>query len=158
MTAGKPYGAMTVLSPSTVTMPMPSPGRIEVWDWKAGKCVGTLTGFGGDFVIANALLPDGRLVAGDWAGPIRVGSLDDWAAATVIYIGDEDSALIGVLAGHDGSFVTTDRDGKIKLWRNGACEVTLTGGCPSYYYGLPLAVIGRRFIAVGEDSNLLVAE
>ena len=147
---------MTVLSPSTVAMSMCNPAQIEVWDWKAGKCVRTLTGFGGPFVFANALLPDGRLVAGDWTGTIRVGSVDKWAAATAISNGD--SGLIGVLAGRDGSFVTTDTAGNIKLWRNGACEVTLTGGYPGGYYGLPLAVIGRRLIGVGDSNNLLVAE
>ena len=82
--------------------------------------------------------------------------MDNWAAATVISNGG--SALIDVLAGHDGSFVTTDYAGNIKLWRNGACEVTLTGGYTAAYYGVPLAVIGRRLIAVGKDKNLLVAE
>ena len=146
---------MTALSPSTVAMSMWNPAQIEVWDWKAGKCVRTLTGFGGEFVLANALLPDGRLIAGDYAGIIRVGSLDDWAAAKVISNG---AGLTGVLAGHDGSFVTTDSAGNIKLWRNGACEVALTGGYLGLHGGLPLAVIGRRLIAVGYNSNLLVAE
>ena len=155
-TTGNPYGMMTVLSASTVAMSMHNPAQIEVWDWRAGKCVRTLTGFGGDKVLANALLPDGRLIAGDAAGTIRVGSLDNWAAATAI--GNGGSGLIGVVAGHDGSFVTTDYAGNIKLWRNGACEVALTGGCTGTYYGFPLAVIGRRFIAVGRENCILVAE
>ena len=147
---------MTVLSPSTVAMSMSHPAQIEVWDWRTGKCVRTLTGLGGGWVLANSLLPDGRLVAGDEEGTIRVGSLDNWAAATVISNGRR--ALIGVLAGHDGSFVTTDKAGNIKLWRNGSCEIALTGCHTFAYYGLPLAVIGRRFIAVGNDNSLLVAE
>ena len=64
-----------------------------------------------------------------------------------------------MLAGHDGSFVTADGAGNIKLWRNGACEVTQTGGCEGLaYYGVPLAVIGRRLIVAGVRNTLLVAE
>ena len=156
--AGLPCGAMTVLSNSTVALSMTNPAQIEVWDWRAGKCVRTLTGFCGGIrgIIVNAVLPDGRLVAGDDAGTIRVGLIDNWAAATVISNGD---GLLGVLTGHDGSFVTADRAGNIKLWRNGACEVTLTGGVTrGGYSGVPLAVIGRRLITVGDNGALLVAE
>ena len=146
---------MTVLSASTVAMSMCNPAQIEVWDWKAGRCVQTLAGFGGAYVFAHALFPDGRFVAGDEAGTIRVGPVDDWAAATVMSRGG--SGLVSVLVGHDGSFVTTDRAGNIKLWRNGVCEVTLTGGYPGGYFGAPMAVIDQRLIVVGR-SNLLVAE
>ena len=147
---------MTVISTSTVAVSVRDPEQIEVWDWKAGTCVRTLTGFRWFRVFAHALLPDGRLVASDREGTIRVGSLDNWAAAAVISNGG--SEVIGVLGGLDGSFVTTDTAGNIKLWRNCACEVTLTGGYASSGYGVPLAVIGRRFIAVGNSNNLLVAE
>ena len=147
---------MTVLSPSTVAMSMASPAQIEVWDWKAGKCVRALTGFRGDAVLAHALLPDGRFVAGDWAGTIRVGSLENWPAAAVISNGG--CGLNGVLAGHDGSFLTADRAGNIKLWRNGACEITLTGGCTSSSLLLHLAVIGRTLVVVGNNQELLVTE
>ena len=156
-TTGTPYGMMTVLSSSTVGLCVVPPAQIEVWDWTAGKCVRTLTGFGGNCVFAHALLPDGRFVTGDWAGTIQVASLDNWAAATVIRNGG--SGLICTLAGHDGSFVTTDYTGKIELWRNGICEATLTGGSKTTTYcGLSLAVVGRRFVAVGDNNNLLVAE
>ena len=147
---------MTVLSPSTVAMSMDNPAQIEVWDWKAGTCVRTLTGFGGSFVFANALLPDGRLVVGDYAGIIRAGSLDDWAAAKSMSNGG--SGIIGVVAGQDGSFVTTDNAGNIKLWRNGACEATVPGCYIGACYGVPLAVIDRRLIIVGNNNNLLVGE
>ena len=156
-TTGTPCGAMTVLSPSTVAIPMYSPAQIEVWDWRTGKCVKTLTGFS-TYVFANAVLPDGQLVAGDWGGSIRVGSLDSWAATSAIANG---SGLTGVLAGHDRSFITADYAGNIKLWRSGACEVTLTGGMAGgsvYFIGVPVAVIGRRFVAVGNSNNLLVTE
>ena len=155
-TTGNPWGAMTVLSPSAVAMSMSYPAQIEIWDWKVGKCVRTLTGFGGGDVLAHALLPDGRLVAGDGAGTIRVGSLDNWAAATVISNGN--CGLIGVVAGHDGSFVTTDQAGNINLWRNRACEVMVGGASTFGYFGVPLTVIGRRLIAVGDSNDLLVAE
>ena len=166
-TCCEPLSAMTVLSPSTVAMPMSNPAHIEIWDWKVGKRVGTLDCFEQDmddedlevleagYVVANALLPDGRLVAGDDLGTILVGSPEDWAMATTFSNG---SALTGVLAGHDGSFVTTDMVGDIKLWRNGTCEVTLIGGCTDSYYRVPIAVIGRRLIIIGENRNLLVAE
>ena len=93
---------------------------------------------------------------GDYAGTIRVGSLDNWAAATVLA---KIAAIMGVLVGQDGSFVTTDTAGNIKLWRNGTCEVTLTGGyAGGVYLGIPLAMIGRRLVVVGGNNNLLVAE
>ena len=154
-TTGNPFGAMTVLSLSTVAMSMRNPLQIEVWDWKAGKCVRTLTGFEGGYVTANALLPDGRLVAGDWAGNLRIGSVDNWVAAAVLR---NLNGLTGVLTGLD-RLVTTDADSRFKLWRNGACEVTLRGSHPSVgFYGVPLAVIGGRLIVVGGDNSLLVAE
>ena len=116
----------------------------------------TLAGFGGQGVTANALLSDGRLVAGDDLGTIRVGSLDNWAGATVISNGG--SGLTGVLAGRDGSFVTTDKAGKIRLWRNGTCEVQLTETRMSIrFYGVPLAVVGRRLV-VGKFGALLVTK
>ena len=146
---------MTVLSPSTVAMPMCSPAHIEIWDWMEGKCVRTLTGFRGYYALANTLLPDGRFLASDWARTIRVGSLDAWTAATTTPNRDN---FICALAFQDGSFVTTDEGGNLKLWKDGICEVTLTGCCPWYYYGLQLAVIGRRLIVAGNNDNLLVAE
>ena len=146
---------MTVLSPTTVAMSTFSPVQIEVWDWKAGKCVRTLTGFAGGHVWGHSLLPNGRIVAVDYSGTIRVGSLDDWAAHTAVSNG---SILIGVAAGEDGSFVTTDYNGDIKLWRNGACEVTLTGGYTSGFYGVPLAVVGRRLVVIGSHGTLLMFE
>ena len=134
-------------------MPTTRPASIEVWDWRAGKQVRIFTGFGGDYVRANALLPDGRFVAGDDAGTIRVGSLDNWAAATVISNGDD--GLTGVLAVQDRSFVTTDRAGKLKLWKNGVCTAMLAG-CIAGSEGALLFVVGRRLLVVGSEFNLLV--
>lgn len=154
-TTDTPRGTMTVLSPSTVAMPMSNPTQIEIWDWKLGKCVRTLSGFGGDSVLGTALLPDNRFVAGDSTGIIRVGSLDDWAAATTLSSG---SAINSVVAVKDGSFFAADSAGNIKLWREGACAVALTGGCTSPgYYGITLAIIGRRLVYIGNNS-LLIAE
>ena len=154
-TTGNPYGMLTVLSPSTVALSMNGPVHIEVWDWKAGKCLTTLTGFAGSYVLGSARLSDGRFIGVDWGGFIRVGSLDNWAAATPITNGN---SVISVVAGQDGSYVTTDNAGRIKLWRNGTCDVTLTGACPSSYYGVGLAVVGRRLVVVGSNNNLLVTE
>ena len=147
---------MTVLSPSTVAISMSRPSNIEIWDWKAGKRVRRLSGFGGHALAVGALLPDVRFVAGNHAGILRVGFLDNWAGATVIDSGA--SGITRVLTGHDGSLVTTNAAGDIKLWRNGACEVTLTGVYPRAWFTLPLAVIGRRLIFPGEHNTLLVAE
>ena len=133
---------------------MSSPPTIEIWDWKEGKCIKTLTEFD-DSVYGHALLPDGKFVGGDWSGTIRVGSLDNWAAATAI---DNGRPLISVLAAKDGSFVTTDDGGNIKLWRNGKCEVTLTGANVIIYFGITLAVVGRRLVVIGASKNLLVAD
>ena len=152
-----PVGAMTVLSQSRVALSMCYPGQIEIWDWRQGKCLGALSmGAGACYVFAHALLPDGRLVAGDWAGAVRIGSPDNWTSATTIA---SSSGLTGVLACKDGSFLTTEKDGKIKLWRNGACEVTLTGSfSANSYYGVPLAVVCRKLVFAGLNRTLLVAE
>ena len=158
-TTGTPYGMLTVLSPSTVAVSVHIPAQIEIWDWRAGKCVMTLTGFGGGNAFGSSLLPDGRLIVIDSAGTIRVGSVDNWPAAVAISTDPPRAPLIGVLAGHDGSFVTTDEAGNIKRWRNGECETTLTGGYKiGGFFGVPVSVIGRRLVAVGANSTLLVAE
>ena len=146
---------MTVLSTSTVALPVRNPAQIEIWDWKECKQVRVLTGFGGDTVLAHAPLPDGRFIAGDHSGTIRVGSVDNWAAAATM---PNDSTIISVLVGDDGSFVTSDRIGNIKQWRNGVCEATLFCGYPGYYYGFPFAVVGRRIVIVGTNTKLYVAE
>ena len=63
-----------------------------------------------------------------------------------------------LLACHDGSFVTTEEAGNIKLWRNGSCVVTLSGGSTRPLRNVPFAAIGCRLIVVGKRDNLLVAE
>ena len=64
-----------------------------------------------------------------------------------------------MLAGQDGSFLTTDEAGNIKLWRTGACELGLTGGTRSgSHKGMPLAVIDSRLVVIGGNNNLLVSE
>ena len=134
---------------------MQSPPHIEIWDWKLGKCVRTLTGFGGTCVRGHSRHPDGRLVAADDAGTIRVGMIDDWGRATSISNGQ---SLVGVLVDQDGSIVTTDTGGNVKLWRNGACEIKLSGGSTRTYTGVPLAVIFGRLIVTGDNKNLLVSD
>lgn len=160
-TASTPFGQLTVLSSSMVAMSMENPAAIEIWDWRAGTHVRTLTGFGGDWVLGHALLPDGRFVACDHAGTITVGSLDNWAEATAV---STDSRFVGVLAGDDGSFVTVDKAGGIKQWRNGACEVALTGayvynqGDRRTYFGLPLAIVGHRLVFPGTARSVALIE
>ena len=153
-TAGRPSGAVTVISPRLVAISMSDPAQIEIWDWNEGKQVMLLAGFIAETV--HALLPDGRLVVGDAAGPIRIGFMHDWAASTSL--DESSSGVIGVRAGPDGSFVTINSAGLIKLWRNGACEATLAGASTTVHPGgTALAVLDRRLVVVG-DNNLLVAE
>lgn len=146
---------MTVLSSSTVAISMYQ-GQIQIWDWTLRKRIRTLADFDHVGVYANAMLPDGRIVAGDLAGCIRVGSYENWNAATTTMNRD---AIIAVLVGRDGSFLTTDGNGGIKLWRDGVCEVALKGASTDFqYHGLPLAVVGRRLVAVGGGNILLVSD
>ena len=145
---------MTVLSFSTVALSMTSPAQVEIWDWKQGKCVRVLPALGGSYVCGHALLPDGRFVMGDTAGNIRAGWVESWSPVTVVTT----DTITGLLVGHDGSFVTTDQNGKLKLWRNGVCEVERTGTCASWSAAVPLAVIGRRLVAFGNSNYLLVTK
>ena len=147
---------MTVLSPSTVAMSTHEPLQIEVWDWEEGECVGTLPGFGGPYVWGHALLSDGRFVAGDFDGTIRIGSLDNWTAATAVR---NDSGIYCVLAGQEGEFITADSAGNIKLWENGVCKTTMSGAerRPGYR-GVRLGMVGCRLVVIGDNNNLMLVE
>ena len=155
-TTASPCGAMAVHSGElsrVVVMAKSEPARIEIWYYwiMAGECFKTLARvFLVHSLLPSAVLPDGRFVAVDRGGFLRVGSLDNWAAATVIrnreY--DRERSVTGVLPCHDGSFVT------------GASGVTLKILCKDCAHnGVHLAVIGRRLIVgVDYNNNLLVAE
>ena len=149
---------ITVLSPSTVALGV-SAGtpEIDIWDWKEGKCVRTLTGFAGRGVFGLCLLSDGRLLVSDEAGTVRIGSTDDWSNASVMMTSS--AGFCSVLAGHDGSFVTISVKGSIQLWRNGVCEITLDGaGQCTPDIGATVSEVGGRLVVVGRGTNLLVAE
>ena len=147
--------SLTVLSPSTVAIATRYPLQIEIWDWREGACLRHIAGFGGEYVLAPARLPDGRFLVGGNSGAIRVGSFDNWAAATVM---DNGRGLTGVLVCADGSFMTTDHNGDIKVWRDCICEITLPRACSSVFTNFSLTVVGRRLVFVGTNNNLLVAE
>lgn len=143
---------MTVLSASTIAMSIFSPTQIEIWDWRLAQQLRILTWSGAHTIFGHARLSDGRLVVGSWAGSLRIGSLDNWDGASVVRVG---SGITGVLAGQDGSFVTTDCDGFVKRWVNGLCEATLVASCDSYFHGVPLAVAGSRLVVTYRDKLLV---
>ena len=173
---------MTVLSSSTVAISSclndsdlkGQKAPIEIWDWREGKQVSTLPCrcFGHwCSCFAHTLLPDGRFVTCDMGGVISIGSLDNWAAAVVL---NNNHAIYGVLAGQDGSFVTADTEGYVKLWSRESAdrsvldprtwfrrsaEVTLKGrGRSQYYSGMPLGIVGRRLVVVGSDGLLVTPD
>ena len=146
---------MTVLSGSTVAFGHYDGSgywsAIGVWDWKVGKQLHTLGGFGRT-VTGIARLPDGRLV-GVSGTTIRIGHPDNWSAATTL---SNDAELLGVCSGRDGSFVTADRNGKVKLWRDGSSRaLSMSCGVRSPYR--PLSIVGSRLVSVS-GSNICVLE
>lgn len=150
---------MTVMSPSLIAVSLTCYDsgtlRIDVVNLNEGMKVGTLTaGFTGS-VLRPSRLPDGQLLVVEASGLITVGSPDYWTSSRASHTRCQFS---GVLVGHDGSFVTTDNSGNVKLWRDGACEVTLTGGPTSSSTCAPLAVVGRRLVVLGDHDNILVSE
>ena len=160
-TTGTPFGSITGLSSCSfgltdrVAISTYDPAHVEVWDWETGELVETLDGFGGACILAHAQLPDGRLVAGDDKGVIQIGYPENWEAAEAI---DNGSAVVGVLANRDGSFVTTDKAGKVRLWRDDACEAcyALAGVSIGAYFGTALAAVGRRIILLNTASLLVI--
>lgn len=154
--SGYPYGQVVVLSSSTISVPTHNPARVEIWDWKECKQVSILTGLSKQYALGCALLPNGRFVVGDDSGHVRVGSLSGWHGAKAFRAGP---GITGVLAGQDGSFLTTDVGGNIRLWRNGATEVSLTGCSRNWgVVGRTMVFAGQRLVVIGDASNLLVAE
>ena len=149
-TVGRPHSSVTVLSGSTVAVSVEYPFQIEIWDWKAGRQVRELA-CSQCRVPSHAMLADGQFVTCDESGTIREGRLDYWIAATVT---SSSAGFTGVVAGRDGSFVTTDFSGQIKLWRDGACEVALTSSA-GYLVRAP-AVIGGRLVFCDFLRGLIV--
>ena len=132
---------------------------MQVWDWKQGRVLQSLTGFS-SAISCSALLPDGRVVAVDWAGNIFIGSTNDWETSYVV-IDAGAGQLVGLVVARDGSFVTASQiDGGIKHWREGVCTATQQGGFAGdrFYGGNTLSVVGGRLLAVGNGNSVLVFE
>ena len=152
--------SLTPLSWSTVAIGVRLSADVQIWDWRQGKQLQTLAGFRVG-VVCTALLPDGRLVATDWDGLIAVGKVNDWLASK--FSADSESLrLSGLAVTRDGSFVTaSQKDGQIKVWRNGVCTATFQGGFVvqhQRFMGNSLAVVGGRLLAVGKDDTALIFE
>lgn len=159
-TAGVPCAAIAVLSRSTVAIACRDlyggPCSVDVLDWRLGRRLHVLGGFGKIGLYANAVLPNGRLVIGGLDGRIRIGKVDDWESAQVINNGLKRSALSSVVVAADGAFVTNDSNGNIKVWRNGECEATYSGSSGDFNKGISVAIVGPRVFAVGWDKRSVV--
>ena len=88
---------------------------------------------------------------------IYVGSPVEWTPT--VYVNDSEiSCIIGAL---DGSFVTHDISGNVKVWQNGKCVATCGGAYHtnvSHYYGISLAVGNGRIVSSGVNNDMLVFE
>ena len=151
-TTRTPCGALTALAQSVVAFGTNS-STVEVWDWKTGKQLHSLGGFSST-VLATARLPDGRLLCAGQCGNIRIGFPDKWSAATAL---TSNTGIHGVLVARDGSFVTADNQGQVRLWRNGTSRL-LNIQCYSAYSGTAFAVVGQRLLAAGNSNNIIIAE
>ena len=129
--------------------------RIDLWVVEQGRVMRSLRGFGCASLRGFGLLPNFALFAVDMSGCITTVPLMRSDQRVTI---KTDLKLVGVLPGPDESFVTLDTAGNIKVWRNGACDVTIPGTARSDTYGVAMAVVGRRLVVVGESNNLLVSE
>lgn len=89
-----------------------------------------------------------------------MGKVDAWKASAV-YTDAGAGHLAGLVVTRDGTFVTASQVfGEIKVWRDGKCAATFTGG---YFddkpiYGNSVAVVGGRLLAVGSGNTVLVFE
>ena len=147
---------MTVLSDSTVAFGCSSPGRLEVWDWREGKCLHSFGGFGAE-VTASALFADGRLIVADTQGCIRIVDVAAWESAEVI---SEAGPVVCILTTKSSSFFTADRKGVVKLWRDGLCVAQNAGSVAADVSHTAMAVVGNRLIAVGSKlvNSIVVFE
>ena len=154
---------LTPLSSCTVAIGGHSAPEVQIWDWMSGRKLRTLGSVGGLSVcsVCSALLSDGRLCTVDWGGIIRVGRTDDWTrnAVTTYYGGDR---LCGLVVAREGFLVTANqKDGEIRVWRDGTCVASLRGGYSSDdndFHGNSLALVGGRILAAGRDNTVLVFE
>ena len=146
---------MTVLSESTVAICMDAPPAVEVWDWQQGKRLHVLR-MPGNAVRAVARFGDGRLVVGGFDSQIYIGDPSKWQAADIL---PNNSSVTAVLTTQDGAIVTTDVAGTIRVWK-GALDCRYPGalGSRERYYGVGLAIVGSRIVAVASDAGVLVIQ
>ena len=135
-------------------MAIGSYGVVDVYDWSGPflKHIRRIDGLG-SYSFGSAVMHDGCLLVTGWSGSIRIGDVDDWDSAIVI---ENDTSVLGVIAGRDGGFATTDSNGKLKLWRDGKCVAAFPWAGTRYYYGVPMAVVGSRLVVDGGRGNILV--
>ena len=149
-----PYGPLTVLTELTVAVACK--GCVEIVDWRARVSLIVIREVG-VYAFGMALLPDGRLAVGGWNGSLQTGLVDSWAVS-VTSAGRDSSAILGLIADTEGTLVVALKDGSINVLRRQTCEVKFTGSFTNYHYGCPLAIVGGRLLAVGDDGNILVIE
>ena len=148
--------SLTVLSRSTIALGGQSPPSVQVWDWKQGTVLHTLTSFTSS-IISTALHPDGRLVVADYAGKLYIDKVSSWSGTPVVAPGDGTHAI---LVGRDGSFVTgNQKDGSVKLWRDDQCVATFKDVVvidPKSVSQNPLAIVGGRVVVAGKDGAVVL--
>lgn len=155
--------SLTALSSSTVGIGGQTPADVQIWDWKQGKLLRTLAGFDNPGCLTHiALFSDMRLVATDWAGKIHMRKLSDLRTSAIVHHTGA-SRLAGLVVTRDGTLVTASQsNGEIKLWRDGLCTATFSGGYSrpddNSLHGNSLAAIGGRLLAAGKDNTVLVFE
>ena len=153
-TAAAPHGPMVALSSRTVALACTAPTQVEIWDWGVRARLSALR-MPFEYALGLAALPRGRVVSGSENGVIKYGDVDDWASASTI---ENRHTVVGIAASQDGSFATADFGGDVKVWRDGKCVASFPGVNPSGFYGIPIAIAGRRLLAVGTKARLLVME
>jgi WD40 repeat protein len=107
------------------------PGAVRLWDARTGRMLRRL-GDPAEQVLAVALSPDGRRVAGGGGNPGGAGVVRLWdtASGTEVWSREDHKAEVLVIAyAPDGSVVTAAADGLVKFRdpATGAVRQTLTG-------------------------------
>jgi RNA polymerase sigma factor (sigma-70 family) len=107
------------------------PGAVRLWDARTGRLLRRL-GAPAEQVLAVALSPDGRRVAGGGGKPGGSGVLRLWDTATGTEVWskeDHTAEVLGIAYAPDGSVVTAAADGLVKFRdpATGAVRQTLSG-------------------------------
>jgi WD40 repeat protein len=90
-------------------------GKIDVWDWRTGEPIMTMTGHAG-YVSKLALLPDGRrLISAGADATVRLW--DTSSGRQVMVIGRHDGPVATIAVSHDGATIATGGyDNSLRLW------------------------------------------